>query len=185
MLARKLVIVLLVVVFVVPTLAFHAPVAAQGEFLFWIFGEQGDVDIQEGDSVFLVTGWAVCRAPGLIKDYQNAFGVELVVDGAVVLDGSVQTTRPYWLPTELWGEDDPVCNNHADKIYGVWWMYDLSGLVQEPGTYTLAWVATQKHQVTDLVDGYYFVGGTLIEPDGRPDKYPPSTFEWSVTLTVS
>ncbi len=101
----------------------------------------------------------------------------------MLLDGSVKTTKPYWLPVGLWNTDEPVCNNHPDNVYGAWWVYDLGWL--SVGTHTLEWTWTQTHQVTDLYDGYYALpDGTLVPPDGKPDKYPAAAQSSSVTVIV-
>lgn len=179
--------VLLITVLALPALAFLPSVGAQQDpqVLIWIFWDGAPpYGPSDGRPVWFVTGWAVCRAPGLQNAYQNAFAVELKVDGQVLLDGSVKTTKPYWLPVELWETDAPVCNNHADKVYGAWWLYDLSWL--EVGTHTLEWTVTQTHQLTDLYDVEYLLpDGTLIPPDGKPDKYPASVFSTSATVIVT
>jgi len=189
MLTRKWFVALLIAALVVPAFAFHVPASAQDDpvqVLIFIWGDQSEVTANVGDGVYLFTGWGVCRAPGLVTAYQNAFGVELVVDGEVKLDGSVKSTKPYWQPTGSWGEES-ACHPHPGNVVGAWWVYDLSWLAQAPGTHTIAWVAVQKHQVTDLLDAVIVLPDGTIEftPDGKPDKYPADEYSFTTTLVVS
>lgn len=190
MLTRKLFIALLIAAFVVPAFVFPVPASADDppppQVLIWIWGDQSEVTVNVGDGVYLVTGWGVCRAPGLVTAYQNAFSVELVVDGDVKLDGSVKATKPYWQPIGSWGEE-PDCHPHPGNVVGAWWVYNLSGLAQEPGEHTIEWVAVQEHQVTDLLDIMTLLPDGTIEyvPDGKPDKYPADEYSFSTTLVVS
>lgn len=175
--SKALVSAVLIAVLVLPALAFVPSTRAQGDGLLVIatWFEEEAYEVPAGTTILLLSGWFVCRAPGLYTSYQNAFAVELIVDGQVLLDGSVKATKPYWRPRVNTGGPADVCNNHPDDEYGNWWVYDLSWL--GVGEHTVEWTTVQTHPLTDMYD---------FDGDGKPDKYPAGVLDqMSVTITVT
>lgn len=130
----------------------------------------------------LYTGWAVCRARGLLRAYQNAFEVDMIITDATgnpVATVTPDETKQYWWPIEQrLGPDgipliDPECNNHPDHGYRSFWVFTVP---LAPGIYQVELTAVLTHPITDM-----------FESDGSsPAKYPADEpWEWSGTLIVS
>ena len=169
--------VVLIAALVLPALAFVPSARAQeGSVVLIVTWDASETyEAPAGSTIVLITGWFVCRAPGLYTSYQNALAVELIVDGQVLLDGSVKATKPYWQPRIATGWTYDFCNNHSGYEYGNIWVYDLSWL--GVGEHTVEWTTVQTHPVTDMLDG---------DGDGKPDKYPAGVLdEATVTVTVT
>lgn len=135
--------------------------------------------------VVFYTAWIVCRAQGLVTAYQKEFEVEIVTgDGEVLIDGTVKDTEQYW--GDLLTAPPGVftgCHNHEDEAHGAEWNFVVGPL--EPGDYVFHVSAATKHQLTDLYDGYIVLpDGTIVEPDGKPDKYPADVWEFTTTVHV-
>ena len=175
--SKVLVSVVLIAVLVLPALAFIPSARAQEGPLvvIWVWDPTEVYEVPAGSTILLATGWFVCRAPGLYTSFQNAFAVELTVDGQVLLDGSVRATKPYWRPRINTGWTYDFCNNHSGDEYGNYWVYDLSWL--GVGEHTVEWTTAQTHPLTDMLDG---------DGDGKPDMYPAGVLDqMSVTITVT
>ncbi len=128
-----------------------------------------------GDTIWIASEWWVCHAPGLVTSFENAWAVELKVDGALVLDGSVKATKPYWGAVIEGVEPNEMCNNHPGTTYGAYWVCDLSGV--EVGEHRIEWKTTQTRQVTDMFDW---------DEDGQPDRYSAGIVDdASATLVVT
>ncbi len=171
--------VVLIAMLALPALVVVPSVSAQDgpsyDVLIYIPWPSSSYTAKVDDTIWIASEWWVCRTPGLVRNFENAWAVELTVDGALVLDGSVKATKSYWWPVMQGEELNEMCHNHPDKTYGSFWVYDLSGL--EVGEHVIAWKTTQTHQVTDMYDW---------DEDGQPDRYPAGVVDdASATLIVT
>lgn len=176
-LCKALMSVVTIAVLALPALAVVPFAGAQADMPVVIitWAPEETYEAPNGSTILLVTGWFVCRAPGLYTSYENAFAVELVVDGQILLDGSVKATKPYWHHRLDTGFTYDFCNNHPGDEYGNYWVYDLSWL--GVGEHTVEWTTVQTHPVTDMLDG---------DGDGKPDRYPAGIIDdASATLIVT
>lgn len=176
--SKVLVSVVLIAVLALPALAIVPSTRAQEGPLrvtIPVWTPEETYEAHAGGTILLYSAWFVCRAPGLVTSFQNAFAVELIVDDQVLLDGSVQATRPYWVPRMATGYTYDFCNNHPGDEYGSYWVYDLSWL--GVGEHTVEWTTVQTHPLTDLIDA---------DGDGKPDRYPAGVLDQkSITITVT
>jgi len=178
-LCKALMSVVIVAVLALPALAVVPSAGAQDDppydVLIYIPWPSSSYAAKVGDTIWIASEWWVCRSPGLVRNFENAWGVELKVDDQVILDGSVNATRSHWWPVMEDETLDDMCHNHPDKTYGALWVYDLSGL--EVGEHVIAWKTTQAHQVTDMYDW---------DQDGKPDQYPAGIIDdASATIVVT
>ncbi len=163
--SKSIVSVILIAMLVLPALVLIPSAGAQDDppydVLIYIPFPSESYTAIVGDTIWIASEWWTCHASGLVTSFENAWAVELKVDGALVLDGSVKATKSYWRPMIEGEEPNEMCFNHPGKTYGAFWVYDLSGL--EVGEHVIEWKTTQTRQVTDLYDW---------DEDGQPDRYP-------------
>jgi hypothetical protein len=152
-----------------------AVVAAQAQdqtliVLLW----DGEYTVNPDDTVYLVFGWGACNQ-GLLKTAQNAFGLEITVDG----DPFYQMVKkdPYWgAPYPIGPFEACIPAESASPVESDWFFpLDLSQfeLDQEYEFSTIMWF---DHLVTD---------GQDLDGDGKPDFYSGELISSTITLTVT
>jgi len=181
---------LFVLMVVVALLAVFVPMTSRAQepepepAVVFLFDGQDEYTSTNGMVVFY-TAWIVCRAQGLVTAFQNAYAVTIVTgDGDVLVDGTVKDTKQYWGPLQTAPPGVfEGCHNHEDEAHGAEWIFVVGPL--EEGDYVFDVTVVQKHQVTDLFDAVIFMpDGTIVMPDGKPDKYPADEFGFTTTVHV-
>jgi hypothetical protein len=122
---------------------------------------------EPGQPIRLGCGWTA-QSPGLMKIYLRAHRGTLTVRnqaGSTVFGADSATFATYWGDVERLPEVDDFCAN--PNWWLVWWRHTLeAGL--PVGTYTITFVESLRHPVTDALQ--------TCRIDGEPALPPPSLY---------
>lgn len=165
----------LLVVVIALGLLLAAVGAAQAQdevYIFLPFPQEGYI-VHPDDTVYMAFGWGACN-PGLVRDAQNAFGLEITVDGEPLYE--LVHKDPYWgTPYPLGPSEVCILNPHASPTESDWiYPLDLSQfeLDQE---YEISYILWVDHQITDGCD---------YDENGLPDLYNGVLLAATFTFTV-
>jgi hypothetical protein len=147
---------------------------AQDETLIFLLWSGAEYTVNPDETVYLVFGWGACNQ-GLLKAAQNAFGLEITLDGEPFYQ--MVKKDPYWgAPYPIGPFEECIPAESASPVESDWFFpLDLSQfeLDEEYEFSTSMWV---DHQITDGFDS---------DGDGKPDFYSGVLYSGTVTLTVT
>ncbi|NIN10126.1 MAG: hypothetical protein GTN62_01455 [Gemmatimonadales bacterium] len=166
----------LLAVALLATTMFAPGAAAQDPVFVFVFADGATVEVDEGDEIILVYGWAA-KTKGQVRMAQSAIEDSFLVEdaaGTEIVNLSVEEADEYWNPLETIATVDLGINCKKAEFWVSVWTYSLGTL--PAGTYTLYSSTTFDHPVND---GYH-----NCEEVDAPSLYPASEYGTAVVTIV-